>query len=55
VKTETKQLLQDSHEGNLKELLYSYDLVLIERHLSPGGAADLLSLGIFFAKLENLF
>ena len=55
VKTEAKQLLQDSHEGNLKELLYSYDLVLIERHLSPGGAADLLSLGIFFAKLENLF
>ncbi len=55
IKTETKQLLQDSHEGNLKELMYSYDLVLIERHLSPGGAADLLSLGIFFAKMENLF
>ena len=55
VKTEAKQLLQDSHEGNLKELMYSYDLVLIGRHLSPGGAADLLSLGIFFAKLENLF
>jgi triphosphoribosyl-dephospho-CoA synthase len=55
IKMEAKQLLQDSHEGNLKELMYSYDLVLIERHLSPGGAADLLSLGIFFAKLENLF
>ena len=55
IKAETKQLLQASHEGNLKELMYSYDLVLIERHLSPGGAADLLSLGIFFAKMENLF
>ncbi|WP_320163185.1 triphosphoribosyl-dephospho-CoA synthase CitG [uncultured Trichococcus sp.] len=55
VKTEAKKLLQASTEGTLKELMYSYDLMLIERHLSPGGAADLLSLGIFFAKLENLF
>ncbi|WP_319467475.1 triphosphoribosyl-dephospho-CoA synthase CitG [uncultured Trichococcus sp.] len=55
VKTEAKKLLQVSTEGTLKELMYSYDLTLIERHLSPGGAADLLSLGIFFAKLENLF
>jgi len=55
VKSEAKKLLQASTEDNLKELMYSYDLVLIERHLSPGGAADLLSLGIFFAKLENLF
>ncbi len=55
VKTEAKQLLQDSKEGNLKELLYHYDEILIQRHLSPGGAADLLALGIFFAKLEDLF
>lgn len=55
VKIEAKKLLQASTEGTLKELMYSYDLMLIERHLSPGGAADLLSLGIFFAKLENLF
>jgi len=55
IKVEAKKLLKASENENLQELLYHYDQILIERHLSPGGAADILALGIFFAKLENLF
>lgn len=56
IKIETKKI----HQANLtKEALLDeltrYDQVLIERHLSPGGTADLLVLGIFFAQLEDLF
>jgi len=44
-------LSSDQFVHELKE----YDLLLTERHLSPGGAADLLSLGIFFSMLEGIF
>lgn len=40
------------------ELIYTlaaYDRELIRTNVSPGGAADLLSLGIFFSLLEGLF
>lgn len=40
------------------ELVYTlaaYDRELIRTNVSPGGAADLLSLGIFFSLLEGLF
>lgn len=55
VKQETKKI----HQANLsvKHLLDEltiYDQRLTNRNLSPGGAADLLSLGIFFAQLEGL-
>ncbi|WP_195273194.1 triphosphoribosyl-dephospho-CoA synthase CitG [Enterococcus mundtii] len=55
VKQETKKI----HQANLsvKHLLDEltiYDQRLSNRNLSPGGAADLLSLGIFFAQLEGL-
>lgn len=43
-----------SKEEFLDEL-YRYNQLLIQRHLSPGGAADLLALAIFFAFLEGLF
>lgn len=33
--------------------MHDYDALLIERHLSPGGAADALGLGIFLYLLEN--
>ncbi|UUX33198.1 triphosphoribosyl-dephospho-CoA synthase CitG [Fundicoccus culcitae] len=35
--------------------VHDYDQILIERHLSPGGAADALSLGIFLYLLESAF
>lgn len=56
IQEETRQI----HEQNLSSdqfvhELKEYDLLLTERHLSPGGAADLLSLGIFFSMLEGIF
>lgn len=47
-----EQLLSDQ---DLLNYLTTYDQLLIQRHLSPGGAADLLSLGIFFILLENCY
>lgn len=38
----------------LIEALKTYDQDLIATNVSPGGAADLLSLGVFFAQLEGL-
>lgn len=39
----------------LERALCRYDKVLTGRWLSPGGSADLLSLGIYFAVLEGLW
>ncbi|MGM0213686.1 triphosphoribosyl-dephospho-CoA synthase CitG [Enterococcus sp. AZ109] len=55
VQKECKKIHQAnlSEEDLLNELI-SYDILLTKRHLSPGGAADLLALGIYFAELEGL-
>ena len=48
----------DARELNaeqLIELLVAYDDELTRRNVSPGGAADLLSLGVFFGLLEGVF
>ncbi|MGO3733066.1 MAG: triphosphoribosyl-dephospho-CoA synthase CitG [Vagococcus sp.] len=50
---------QEIHQKQLPKLefiqcLREYDTTLIEKHLSPGGCADLLSLGIFFYLLEDM-
>ncbi|GMA47559.1 hypothetical protein GCM10025854_18090 [Tetragenococcus muriaticus] len=47
------------HQNKLNELEFKQNLTtfnqeLIEKNLSPGGAADLLSLGIYFSFLEKL-
>lgn len=57
--TTVRQESKKIHQANLseKELLNElvlYDTLLTERHLSPGGSADLLALGIYFAQLEGL-
>ena len=39
----------------LRAALERYDDELIALNVSPGGAADLLSLGIFFSLMEGLF
>lgn len=49
---------QKIHQANLTENelldeLRRYDNQLIQQHLSPGGAADILALGIFFTQLED--
>jgi triphosphoribosyl-dephospho-CoA synthase len=35
--------------------LQDYDKKMTQKNLSPGGAADLLGLGLYFAFLENIF
>lgn len=40
--------------SELVRALAAYDAELTRRNVSPGGAADLLALGIFFAQLEGL-
>ncbi|WP_438467032.1 triphosphoribosyl-dephospho-CoA synthase CitG [Streptococcus pluranimalium] len=55
VQEEAKQLLdQDLTEDQLKKALSDYNTILINRHLSPGGSADLLAITLFFAFLEEL-
>lgn len=54
VKTDCQQLRKK--ELNTREFyqwLEDYDCLLIERHLSPGGTADMLALGYFFMQLED--
>ncbi len=55
-----KKEMFDLHQANLPqaeflEALVDYDQEMIQRHLSPGGAADLLAIGIYFAFLEEIF
>ena len=45
---------QNLPEDALVDELIAYDGALIARNVSPGGAADLLSLGIFFGLLEGI-
>ena len=53
--TRNKKFIKQSFHGKqLLDELTIYDQRLTKRNLSPGGAADLLSLGIFFAQLEGL-
>ncbi|AYW44560.1 triphosphoribosyl-dephospho-CoA synthase CitG [Tetragenococcus koreensis] len=42
------------NEVNFKQALTMFNQELIKKNLSPGGAADLLSLGIYFSFLEEL-
>lgn len=57
---QVKKDMLELHEANLNQVdfmedLAAYDQELIARHLSPGGAADLLAIGIYFAFLEEIF
>ncbi|GMA07014.1 putative 2-(5''-triphosphoribosyl)-3'-dephosphocoenzyme-A synthase [Tetragenococcus halophilus subsp. flandriensis] len=56
---DVKQEALAIHQANLTPEIFNVTLAdfnqqLIEKNLSPGGAADLLSLGIYFAFLENV-
>lgn len=56
VKNETRQFhLDQLGPEELIAALTDYDRLLIQRNLSPGGTADLLALGIYFALLEEIF
>ncbi|HEQ9313984.1 TPA: triphosphoribosyl-dephospho-CoA synthase CitG [Streptococcus pyogenes] len=55
VKADMRLLLQqDLSTTDLRLALSSYNQCLINQHLSPGGAADLLALTFYFAFLEKL-
>jgi triphosphoribosyl-dephospho-CoA synthase len=55
VKEESKKIHQASFtKEELLDELQIYDRLLTQRHLSPGGSADLLALGIYFAQLEEI-
>lgn len=56
VKRESEQIVNECLNSNeLVEHLIVYDQQLSEQHLSPGGSADLLALGIYFIFLEKKF
>lgn len=55
VKKETKELHQAELDSKtLQAQLVNYDQIMRDRHLSPGGTADLLSLGFYLAYLEGM-
>lgn len=55
IQAEAKDIFEQGvDDALLIESLEQYDQLMISRHLSPGGAADALSLGIFLIQLENL-
>lgn len=54
IKKQAKHIFDNTCPQTIKEAFIEFDQQLIERNLSPGGAADLLSLSIFIAKLENI-
>ena len=56
VQQEAQQLFEEAQtltEEQLANRLEDYDNVLIERNLSPGGSADLLSLTFFCHKIQQ--
>ncbi|MEQ9809971.1 triphosphoribosyl-dephospho-CoA synthase CitG [Streptococcus jiangjianxini] len=55
VKKEAAQLLKQNLSGtSLNNAMSDYNSILVSRHLSPGGSADLLALTLLFAFLEEL-
>jgi len=54
VRREAKEIFANNTPVSIIDAFERYDQTLIERHLSPGGAADLLSLAIYVAQLEGL-
>lgn len=55
IRIQAKEIYLNNSPQTIKEAFLEFDKELIEKHLSPGGAADLLSLSIFICNLEGLF
>jgi triphosphoribosyl-dephospho-CoA synthase len=56
VTEQAQKLIQDGiiYQENYQEKIVELNAVFIEKNISPGGAADLLSVTIFFALLESI-
>ncbi|WPC08552.1 triphosphoribosyl-dephospho-CoA synthase CitG [Globicatella sp. PHS-GS-PNBC-21-1553] len=54
VKAKAGSILKELNEDNFQYLISQWDQELIEQNLSPGGAADLLSIVVFFLYLEKI-
>jgi triphosphoribosyl-dephospho-CoA synthase len=56
VNEQAQKLIKDGiiYQENYQEIIEELNTVFIEKNLSPGGAADLLSVTIFFALLESI-
>lgn len=54
VKAKAGSILKELNEDNFQYLISQWDQELIEQNLSPGGAADLLSIVVFFLFLEKI-
>lgn len=55
VKAESIDLFNEPlNQDEFLKAMHDFDAKLIDRHLSPGGAADALGLGIFLYFLENM-
>ncbi len=56
VNEETLKFIEDGiiYQDNYQEKIKELNNVFIERNISPGGAADLLAITIFFALLESI-
>lgn len=54
IKNRAKEIYLSNTPQTITESFHTLDKELIDKHLSPGGAADLLSLSIFIANLEGL-
>jgi triphosphoribosyl-dephospho-CoA synthase len=56
VTEQAQKLIQDGiiYQENYQEKIEELNTVFIEKNISPGGAADLLSVTIFFALLESI-
>ncbi|WP_207940455.1 triphosphoribosyl-dephospho-CoA synthase CitG [Enterococcus sp. DIV2402] len=56
VQKESQQLFEmELDADDFLKTLQDYDKKMTQKNLSPGGAADLLGLGLYFAFLENIF
>lgn len=55
VQSEAAEIYKKTTPLTIKEAFSEYNQRLIQRHLSPGGSADLLALSLFIAQLEVLF
>lgn len=54
IRAEAKEIYLNTTPNTIKASFQNFDQKLIDQHLSPGGAADLLSIAIYVSHLEGI-